>query len=74
MQTVAATITGYPNIGLREKTGTISDRKANAGIIRTHTRMPEDPEEVHPNHGRASSLRVKEVPAEITVTAPPELR
>src|SRR5215813_14180403 len=35
MQTVAATITGYPKIGLREKTGMISDKKAKAGITRT---------------------------------------
>ena len=32
---VAATITGYPKIGLREKTGMISDTNANAGITRT---------------------------------------
>src|SRR5580704_10113791 len=35
MVTVAATITGYPKIGLREKTGMISEAKANAGITRT---------------------------------------
>src|ERR1700688_323890 len=35
MQTVAATITGYPKIGLREKTGMISETNANAGMIRT---------------------------------------
>ena len=35
MHTVAATITGYPKIGLREKTGMISDMKAKQGMIRT---------------------------------------
>src|SRR6202167_5693587 len=35
MHTDAATITGYPKIGLREKTGMISDMKAKQGIIRT---------------------------------------
>jgi hypothetical protein len=34
MQTVAATITGYPKIGLRENTGIISEAKANAGTTR----------------------------------------
>jgi hypothetical protein len=34
MKIVAATMTGYPNIGLREKTGTISEMNANAGITR----------------------------------------
>src|SRR6201997_994587 len=37
MQTVAATMTGYPKIGFREKTGMISDMKAKQGIIRTYT-------------------------------------
>jgi len=32
--TLAATIAGYPKIGLREKTGMISDVKAKAGITR----------------------------------------
>src|SRR5262249_24762566 len=32
--TLAATIAGYPKIGLREKTGMISDEKAKAGITR----------------------------------------
>src|SRR5882762_8675661 len=35
MQTVAATITGKPKIALREKTGMISEAKANAGITST---------------------------------------
>src|ERR1700730_12618311 len=35
MHTVAATITGYPKIGLRENTGMISETKAKAGMIRT---------------------------------------
>src|ERR1051325_8353911 len=35
MQTVAATITGEPKMGLREKTGMISDAKAKAGITST---------------------------------------
>jgi hypothetical protein len=35
MQTVAATMTEYPKIGLREKTGMISDAKANAGMTKT---------------------------------------
>jgi hypothetical protein len=35
MHTVAATITGYPKIGLREKTGIISDMKAKQGMMRT---------------------------------------
>src|SRR4030095_11284908 len=34
MQTVAATMTGYPKIGLRENTGIISDMNANAGMTR----------------------------------------
>ena len=33
--TLAATMTGYPKIGLREKTGMISDRKAKAGMTKT---------------------------------------
>src|SRR5215472_5429379 len=33
--TLAATITGYPKIGLREKTGIISDKKPKAGITNT---------------------------------------
>src|SRR5213592_2379329 len=37
IQTVAATMTGYPKIGFRENTGTISDIKAKQGIIRTYT-------------------------------------
>src|SRR6266481_8381234 len=37
MQTVAPTITGYPKIGLRENTGTISEMKAKQGMIRTYT-------------------------------------
>src|SRR5271170_7476769 len=37
MQTVAATITGYPKIGLRENTGMISEANAKQGIIRTYT-------------------------------------
>src|ERR1700758_4177055 len=37
MQTVAATMTGYPKIGLREKTGIISDMKAKHGIMSTYT-------------------------------------
>src|SRR5262245_10031577 len=32
--TTAATIIEYPKMGLREKTGTISDRQAKAGMIR----------------------------------------
>ena len=35
MQTVAATMTGYPKIALREKTGIISETKAKAGMTRT---------------------------------------
>ncbi len=35
--TVAATMMGYPKIGLRENTGTISETKAKAGMIRTYT-------------------------------------
>src|ERR1700690_838905 len=35
IQTVAATITGYPKIGLRENTGMISDIKATQGMMRT---------------------------------------
>src|SRR5262249_46626404 len=35
IKTVAPTITGYPKIGFREKTGTISDIKAKLGRIRT---------------------------------------
>src|SRR5258708_838278 len=35
MQTIAATMTGYPNIAFREKTGITSDATANAGITRT---------------------------------------
>src|SRR5215467_1339676 len=31
---VAATIIGYPKMGLREKTGMISERQAKAGMIR----------------------------------------
>ena len=35
MATVAATITGYPKIALRENTGMISEANANAGMTRT---------------------------------------
>src|SRR5580692_25605 len=35
MQRVAPTMTGYPKIGFRENTGTISDTNAKAGITRT---------------------------------------
>src|SRR4029453_2528238 len=35
MHTVAATMTGYPKIGLRENTGTISDTNAKHGMTRT---------------------------------------
>src|SRR5277367_6419355 len=37
-------------------------------------RMPEDPEEVHPEHCRASGLRVEEVAAEVAVHHQHELR
>src|SRR5438876_813861 len=37
IQTVAATMTGYPKIGFRETTGTMSDIKAKQGIIRMYT-------------------------------------
>ena len=37
MATVAATMMGYPKIGLRENTGTISEMNANAGMINTYT-------------------------------------
>ena len=37
MATVAATITGYPKIALRENTGMISDAIANAGMTSTYT-------------------------------------
>ena len=32
-------------------------------------RMAEDPEEVHPQHGRSAGLRVEEVRAEVAVDA-----
>jgi hypothetical protein len=35
MQTVAATMTGYPKMALRENTGMISEATANAGITKT---------------------------------------
>src|SRR3954470_15710040 len=35
IQIVAATMTGYPKIGFREKTGMISDMNAKHGRIRT---------------------------------------
>src|SRR6266705_4987973 len=35
INTVAPTITGYPKIGLRENTGTISEMNAKEGRIRT---------------------------------------
>ena len=34
MAMVAPTITGYPKIALREKTGMISEANANAGMTR----------------------------------------
>src|SRR5580693_8130327 len=37
MQTVAATMTGYPKIGFRENTGMISDMNAKQGMIRMYT-------------------------------------
>ena len=36
--------------------------------------MPENPEEVHPDHGRASRLRVEEVSAQIAVDQQHDLR
>ena len=73
--TVAATITGYPKIALREKTGMISRAKRER---RQHQnvdlRMPEDPEEVHPQHSRAASLRVEEMRAKIAIDRQHDLR
>src|SRR6202049_281773 len=37
MHIVAATITGYPKIALREKTGMISEANAKAGMTSTYT-------------------------------------
>src|SRR5258708_6046980 len=66
--TVAATITGYPKIGLREKTGMISEANAKQGITKDESwGMTEIQEEVHPQDGGPPRLRVKEVPAEITI-------
>ena len=68
MQTVAATMTGYPKIGLRENTGMISDMKAKAGNDQdVDFRMSEDPEEVHPQHGRAAGLRIEEMASQIPI-------
>ena len=68
MQIVAATMTGYPKIGLRENTGMISDANAKAGMYQNvDFRMPEDPEKVHPKGRRASGLSIEEVPAKVTI-------
>src|ERR1700675_3910333 len=37
MQIVAATMTGYPKMALRENTGMISEANANAGMTSTYT-------------------------------------
>ncbi len=68
--TVAATITGYPKIGLRENTGTISETKRERRNDQdVDLRMSEDPEEMHPDHGRAARLRVEKMRAQIAVQA-----
>ena len=48
---------------------------AKAGITSTYTSgMTEDPEEVHPDHGRAAGLRVEEMSAEVAVDQQHDLR
>ena len=37
-------------------------------------RMSEDPEEVHPHHGRTSGLRIEEMPTQVTVHQQHQLR
>ena len=68
MPTEAATMAGYPKIALRENTGMISfanrERRKDQHV---DLRMAEDPEEMHPDDGRAARLRVEEMCAEIAV-------
>ncbi len=46
----------------------ISDMNAKQGMIRTYTSgMAEYPEEVHPQHGRAASLGIEEMAAQISI-------
>src|SRR4029453_14972015 len=77
IQTVAATITGYPKIGFRENTGTISDIKAKKKTKKNqdlHLRMSKYPKEVHPERGGPTRLRIEEVPSQIPVHEQHDLR
>src|ERR1700745_1900503 len=67
MQTVAATITGYPKIGFRENTGMISDMKAKQGIIRTYTSG-------WPNIQKKCIHNMAEPPAWVSKKWPPRYR
>ena len=75
MHTVAATITGYPKIGLREKTGMISDMKSESrNDQNVNFRMSEDPKEVHPEHSRAAGLGIEEMASQIPIDQQHDLR
>ena len=67
---LAATMIGIAEYGLARK---YRDDFGNEGKGRDHQnvdfRMTEDPEEVHPQHGGASGLRVEEVRAQVAVDA-----
>src|ERR1700752_3022288 len=67
MQTVAATMTGYPKIGFRENTGMISDMKAKQGIIRTYTSG-------WPNIQKKCIHNMAEPPAWVSKKWPPRYR
>ena len=68
-------MTGYPKIGLREKTGMISDKKAKArNDQNVDFRMSEDPKEVHPEHSRATGLGIEEMASEIPIDQQHDLR
>ena len=55
-------------MALREKTGMISLANAKDGHDEdVDLGVAEDPEEVHPQHGRAAGLGVEEVRAEIAI-------
>jgi len=52
---------GYPKMALREKTGMISLAMGERGQHQhIDLGVSEDPEKVHPDHGRAAGLRIEE--------------
>ena len=68
MHTVAATITGYPKIGLREKTGNdFRHESKTRNDQNVDFRMSKDPKEVHPEDCRSASLGIEEMAAQVSI-------